>query len=586
MKHRAFLFFLLTLTASAEQKWIEVKTPHFRVISDASEGRTKKAAIAFEQMRAVIGIALSNARMDHGEDFVVIGAQDENTMKELLPAFWEGRGRAKPGGVFRTGMDRDYAVVRLDYPNDYPTQIVYHEYVHKIIHTNFRRVPVWLDEGMAEFYGHTEVSGATTTIGAPGNSFAILNSQTLLPLETLLRADAGSPHYTKDDKVTKFYAQATALTHFLIFGPGMGNGKKFNEFLAQLQTGKDQVQVFEAVFGPLKKNEQDLQNYIRKLAVNVIRLNNPAGLKDVELVSRKLDAYERDAELGWFHVRAGDREIAARLLKQSLDAQDNAVAHEALGIIAVDENRDAEAAEQFKHAFTMDPTRYRSAFYYAATDRSLSRDERKKLLADVLRINPLFASALMAQSQLAADEGDLPQATQLAINAIKMEPFRAGYYSYLGAILERRGDKKSAAKVVQQIVELWKGPDQLEAAEILHRVDPSAAVPDPDRDNQSQSVTTEIASVSCSLNEKKRETTFKFKDRDGKEWDLAASGNFMIGIPDTFWWVGHFNVCNGRMNGMPAVVRYRKKDGATELLAVEMRNPLMMPTESAGSAGK
>src|SRR3569832_357646 len=116
MKRRILALFLLvfsTASAVAEQKWIEVKTPHFRVISDASEGRTKKAAIAFEQMRAVLGIVLNKARMEHGEDFVVIGAQDEGTMKELLPAFWEDRGHAKPAGVFHSGADRDYAIVRL-----------------------------------------------------------------------------------------------------------------------------------------------------------------------------------------------------------------------------------------------------------------------------------------------------------------------------------------------------------------------------------------------------------------------------------------------------------------------------------------
>jgi tetratricopeptide (TPR) repeat protein len=587
MNRAILVLLLLSLSATAEDKWIEVRTPHFRVVSNASEGRTKKAAENFEQMRAVLGIALTKIRLDHGEDFVVIGAADEGTMKELVPFYWEKRGQAKPGGLFMSGMDRDYAIVRLDYDNDYPTQVVCHEYVHKIIHASLRHVPVWLDEGLAEFYGSTRVRGSKTTIGNPGPRLSYLRSQTMLPLKELLTADGGSAHYNREDKVQKFYAQATALTHFLMFGPDKGNGKKMNEFISQLQSGKDQVEIFESVFGPLKKNEGELRNYLSKFLFTVFELNNPAGLKDIEMTPRKLTAAERDAELGWFHVRAGNRDAARRLIERSLKADENAIAHEAMGLEMVDENLDRDAAEHFKKAIALDPTRYRSAFYAAFTDRDLDANYRKKMLEDVLSRNPKFASALIAQSQVAAENGDLAKAQQLAIDAIKLEPFRAGFYSYLAAILERRGDKKSAAQVIRRVVEQWKGPDQAEAIEILRRLDQQGVTPDPDQEYKSESKRVLISSVQCSDDKSNSEMRIKFKDADGgNEWEIATKWNFMIGIPDTLWWVGHFRPCSGRMNGMPAVVRYKKKDAALELVSIEMRNPLMEPPAEAASAGK
>ena len=35
--------------------------------------------------------------------------------------------------------------------------LVFHEYTHSILHMNARWLPTWLDEGMAEFYGYTEI---------------------------------------------------------------------------------------------------------------------------------------------------------------------------------------------------------------------------------------------------------------------------------------------------------------------------------------------------------------------------------------------------------------------------------------------
>ena len=40
---------------AADAQWIEVKSPHFSVVTDAREKRGRETAMRFEQMRAVFG---------------------------------------------------------------------------------------------------------------------------------------------------------------------------------------------------------------------------------------------------------------------------------------------------------------------------------------------------------------------------------------------------------------------------------------------------------------------------------------------------------------------------------------------------
>ena len=67
-----------------------------------------------------------------------------------------------------------------------------------------------------------------------------------------------------------FYAEAWALTHYLIFGPDLGQGKKMNEFLALLQTSSEQTKAFQQVFGDPK----DLDTKLSEVRAQ-IRAANP-----------------------------------------------------------------------------------------------------------------------------------------------------------------------------------------------------------------------------------------------------------------------------------------------------------------------
>src|SRR5207248_4733554 len=53
------LSFLLSPSLSQAQKWVEIRSPHFVVDTDAGDKRGREVALHFEQMRTIFGQLLS-----------------------------------------------------------------------------------------------------------------------------------------------------------------------------------------------------------------------------------------------------------------------------------------------------------------------------------------------------------------------------------------------------------------------------------------------------------------------------------------------------------------------------------------------
>ena len=108
-------------------------------------------------------------------------------MKRLLPAFWERKGGMRPGGIFHDDPAQVFVVVRVDEgPSDtWSHSIVFHEYVHFLVERQLDYLPLWLNEGLAEYYGTCSVEKERVIVGraAPWN-LQLLQERAPLPVET------------------------------------------------------------------------------------------------------------------------------------------------------------------------------------------------------------------------------------------------------------------------------------------------------------------------------------------------------------------------------------------------------------------
>ena len=89
----------LASPSHAADKWIEVTTPHFVVLSNAGKGTARDVGKQFEQMHHVVNLLLPWARRESGRPFVIFALRREKDMRALAPRYWED-GRDGVGGLY------------------------------------------------------------------------------------------------------------------------------------------------------------------------------------------------------------------------------------------------------------------------------------------------------------------------------------------------------------------------------------------------------------------------------------------------------------------------------------------------------
>jgi Tfp pilus assembly protein PilF len=585
----------LSLASSSfadEKPFIEVRSPNFRVLTNGSEHDARRIAREFEQMRAVFAMEFTKMRLTTGAPLLIFAVQTENDMKALAPAMWKNHKGQLPAGLFQHGWEKQFAIVRLDQDKAGAYNVVYHEYVHTLLHSNFRWLPTWLDEGMADFYGSTRFEGKKSYVGAPSTRVYQLRNRTMIPLETLMVVNPWSYYHGDENQISTFYAESWALVHFLVFGEGMELGKKLSRFYVQLERGDQQMKAFREVFGDPKKVEDDLGKYIQAFAFHAYAVENPTAVQDKDFASRKLTKAESDAEIAGYRLWEHDGPEATDLVDRALQ-EDPALgtAHEEKAFINFREGKDEDAVREFSRATELDKSLYLSQYFKAMmTAKRETPEQRQALRAELsqtTQINPQFAPAFVQLAILDLADGKNAKALASSRTAEELEPSRAGYHLLVGEILLRVKREKDAAAIARYVAERWHGPDHNEAVALWNSIPaaskPADAVVIEEVEEQSQAAEGKLLSIACDEKSRNEVTLQSGDDR----MVFKSKGRQMIGYSDTLWYGSdHFSICH-HVEGMHAVIRYRpavSKDYAGDWLSIELRDEL--PPEPQQQAAK
>ena len=576
----------LTLPAFATTRWIEVRSPHFRVLSDGSSNDARAAAFQFEQMRYVFESRFPGFQLESGAPLTIVAARDEQTAKDLDgPRMWKSMG-SKVAGYFQNGWERRFALVRLD-TFTAGKEVVYHEYTHSVLHANMHWLPMWLDEGIAEFYAYTRFEDKRTLLGAPTQRYPVLERSTLIPIREMLDINGRSAIYKDEQRMQLFYAESWALIHYMIFGPEMEGGKKLSQFVHLLDTHTDQQTAFVKTFGDPAAFDRGLDNYLHHFTLQAgIVPTNPA-INKAAFAERTLSPAETAYELGAFHV--GNHDIAGGrpLIEKALQLDPNlGAAHEDLGFLDFAEGRDKARAEWLK-AFTLDPTLYRSLFAETMSGTPLREQAPEQLkltrlaLQKVAQTNRRFAPAYVEIAMIALREGDLSLALSASRQAEALEPWRSGYHILTGRILLAQGKGATAATFARYVADHWYGPDHDEAVDLWNDI------PAADRGSEPppslslapglKSVAGTLTSVGCSGTGKDHKDMITLKpDGTGAQTPLTFDASHAaIGFTDTFWWgEDHFSPCH-HLNGDHAIAIFKPHgDMGGDLGMIEIRDDL------------
>jgi len=572
-----------------------VRSEHFRVLSDGSDKNARRIAREFEQMRAVFGRQFPTMRLDSGAPLLVLAARDEVTMKALAPEFWKTKS-AKPAGVFYHGWEKNFALVRLDEVSreeDY--EVVYHEYTHSLIDMNFRLCPLWLNEGLAEFFGNTKFSESKIYIGTPSRSSGALLERPLIPLNTLLSVTQRSPYYHDKNKVLAFYAEVWALTHFLMMSDEMERGKRLDKYLDSLRSGADEKTVFQKEIGDPAEIQTQLLAYIRKFKFHAAVLDAPLHTNEAEFAARRLSAAETQAELSAFHVWNHDNQTARKLLEDALKADDRtALAHENMAFLYFAEGKDDEAFREFDRAYELDSKLYLSLFYRTMlspiprSNLPADREAFRDALMKVLDVNSQFAPAYIQYAFLELRKGDPERALGLSRRAELLEPARAGYHILSGRIMLQLGRTADAAMFARYVADRWVGADHNEAVDLWNAI-PAAQRPENVQlaEAAPEGATTvrgRIKSVTCG--DKDHPSVTIVIDHDGQLLSFVGKERWRVGFSDTLWYgEDHFGLCH-HLVGLQAIIGYRPstdKSYTGDLENVEVRDDFPVRAPIAGT---
>src|SRR5262245_23950838 len=448
--------------------WVEVRSPHFTVYSEAGEKEARRTARQFERFRVAIAQVWPKAKLDPGIPILIIEARNEGSMKELLPQYWERRELFHPTGVFFRGTRRYYIILRTDRHdasrrrrdenNSFGT--LYHEYMHLVVDLNFVNVPPWLNEGLAEFIEATVVSGDQIDVGRPvWPHIQLLREKGLLPTAALFKIDRSSPEYNERDRYGVFYAQSWALVHYLIMDPKAASAGYIWRLLSLSQGEAHELDPTARVLADPAELDRALKSYVTQDELSHRILKTEAA-QEYLLRARKLPASEVAATCGLFQVQM-NRPMEARALLEvalRLDPQQVA-AREGLGTLALWEGKLDDARRLLAEAIQL-PNASPVAYYshaLALLQPSPQTEDRLALaqvsLERAVSLDPAFADALIVLAQVSAQRGAaLEDTLELMRRAVEFEPGVLWYRFAMARVLLSCGEIEQARDLANRIL--------------------------------------------------------------------------------------------------------------------------------------
>jgi len=373
---------------------------------------------------------------------------------------------AELAGYFQPGDDVNYIAIPLE-PGE-PLYSVFHEYVHLFVKDNLPNAPLWLNEGLAEFYSTAAIGSGEATIGAPIASYVrLLRSSELLPLKTLFSVNNDSAHYHDRDKRGIFYAESWALVHYLMLANHGERQSQVGRYLSLTAAGVSVEAAFNMAFqADFATIEKELTDYLRRATFPTQRVaidrNDSYGTIQTELLSEA----EADYYLGDLLLHIGQPANAEKYFVNALSLDQNLIlAHAALGMLRVRQNRLAEALRHLQRAAPTSQNHLVHFFYaYALSRQGMGEDgaishysadnleTMRSELQTTIRLAPDFAESyhLLAFINLVANER-LDQSVDLIKRAIRLEPNRRDLQLVLAQIYLKQRETESAHRILEPL---------------------------------------------------------------------------------------------------------------------------------------
>lgn len=433
-------------SVNAEARWTAVQGDGFNVITDAGVPPAAKMAHRIDQMRKLLGGSIKILPLR------VVLLASESLFSQLRPS-------ATVGGFYQSSAEEDWVVVRWGRPDS--ERALSHELVHAFLEHSGPRRPLWLEEGLAEFYSTAQFDAKGWTIGRPiENHVRLLNQSAWLGEREFFEARPDSAMREEGTRIGRFYSQSWAVVHYLLTTPGirerapalftaLGDGVPFPRAV-EAALGMRQGLLLEAA----RRSVEQGRFLTARLAPEPVPQSSGAG--------KTLSPQEANGVIIDLALACGRPQLVEKTSKSATQR----------GLLALGKSNRTEAESQFRAAVAADAPQATPYFELAMLLREDHREPAQvaELLRATLERNPNHAEAHFLRGLNAAQTGDWESAIDNYQKAARILPRQANFWHALALALERAGRMAEASHAALRCRLAARNPSEREMAAAIERL--------------------------------------------------------------------------------------------------------------------
>jgi tetratricopeptide (TPR) repeat protein len=476
------------LHAGSITAWSVARSEHFEVYSQAGDASARSALLWFEQLHTFFQ-QQTGLKLDNRLPVRVIAFR---STKEYEPY------RLRPSSdAYYVGTEsRDYIVVPTLDAGEFATAA--HEYAHLILRASGLQLPLWLSEGLAEFFSTLRISDRGWNLGGdlPARSQS-LRRNSWMPPSQLLTLPAESPVRENRDTAALFYAQSWKLTEMLVLSPEYG--PRFQALLAALTSGIPSLQAMANVYAkPLDAIGRDLHAWT-DTPHNITRVSAPGGFTSTRAVEvSTVSVFASRSLIAELLLAIGELDRAQAMYRDlARESPANPDVSAALGTIALRKGDRDSARKGWKQAIDEGINDATLCYRYGMLeqDAGLSADEVRPALERAVALRPEFDDARYSLALLESNAGNYETAVAHLRAMRRVGAARAyAYWSAMAYALGEMGKREESKEAAQRAMEhASTSTERANAAQLVYVAQTDLAVQfTRDANGHAQIVTTRV----------------------------------------------------------------------------------------------
>lgn len=447
-----------------DEPWTLVRSKHFALISCLDEKRTRAIAEDLETLAASLSQLNPQFKADSTTTTRVILFSRHREAQPYFNLLLQ-RDDAHVSGVYVTQKSGGSMILDFGYGSA-SDRTPFHELVHNLISNTGIDPPLWLEEGLAEYFSNANIGKGQIRAGGPVRPHVdAITRKNLIPLEQLFSVVRESDTYNLPAGQRAFYAESWAVVDWLLRQAGK-HPEKFYAFLRDVSDGSP---VETALAKHYDRNLLDIQHALEayqgfgrpNFAINI-----PVPNVDTTTTTTSLDRADILFELGSFiggiETQSGEAERHFRAALEANPRHARSIA--AIGGLRAGNGQYEEAAKYFDQAVAADPNDASVHLAYAEAllqtqigalaeanethEEDIPRFRKARELsqraialgtADVARTYGDLGTSYMVENS-----AELAPGIAALEKARALEPGRLDYTIHLFAMYRRIGDRAKA----------------------------------------------------------------------------------------------------------------------------------------------